>query len=144
MFGAEMRGDAGVRAAQAAAMEKCVDPRHVSGLAAERLAADYLETQGLNIIERNFRCRGGELDLVCVGAAVLIVVEVRQRNRADFGGALASVTRAKRRRIMRTAEFFRLRAPQWRRHAVRFDLIAVEGSPDGAYELLWIKDAFRP
>jgi putative endonuclease len=125
-------------------MEQQIDPRHWSGLLAERLAASHVEAQGLNIIERNFRCRGGELDLVCAAADLLVVVEVRQRKRRDFGGAIGSVTAPKRRRILRATEFFRLRTPRWRGHAVRFDLIAVQGSPEGAYELIWIKDAFRP
>jgi putative endonuclease len=74
---------------------------------------------------------------------MLAIVEVRQRGRADFGGALVSVTRAKRRKIIRTAQFFALRERHWRNLAIRFDVLAVEGLPDGAHRIDWVQDAFR-
>ena len=113
------------------------------GAAAEQLAAEYLQAQGLVVLERNVRCRAGELDLVCLDSGVLAVVEVRQRVRIDFGGALASVTWRKQRKIIRATQLFLKRRAQWRRHVVRFDVLAVEGVPDGAHRIVWIKDAFR-
>jgi len=68
---------------------------------------------------------------------------VRQRSGQDFGGALASVTRFKQRRIIRAARFFLRRRPQWRNRAIRFDVLAVQGSPQGAHHIIWVKDAFR-
>lgn len=113
------------------------------GGAAELLAAEHLQSQGVEILARNLRCRGGELDLVCLDGAVLAIVEVRQRIRGDFGGALASVTRSKQRKIIRATRFFWQRTPAWRGYRMRFDVIGVEGPPDGAHHLHWIKDAFR-
>jgi putative endonuclease len=113
------------------------------GMAAEHLAAQYLQERGLTIIARNLRCRGGELDLICLDEDVLAIVEVRQRGRGEFGGALASVTRHKQRKILRAAQFFLAKRPPWRRHAVRFDVFAVEGRTDGAHRIHWVKDAFR-
>ncbi len=118
------------------------------GAAAEHLAESYLLAQGVAVIARNFRCRTGELDLVCVDGEHLVVVEVRQRSRLDFGGPLASIGAAKRERIRRTTEFFRLGAGRWRDHPVRFDVIGVIGivGPvrDGPLpRIVWIKDAFQ-
>ncbi|HVC01044.1 MAG TPA: YraN family protein [Steroidobacteraceae bacterium] len=119
------------------------DPRHDRGAAAERLAAAFLEARGLAVLLRNFRCRQGELDLVCADAGFLVVVEVRQRSGTRFGGALASVTAAKRRRIMRATAVLLLRTRRWRYACVRFDVVGIQGRPDAAPEIIWIKDAFR-
>ena len=113
------------------------------GAAAERLAADYLEARGIRVLARNLRCRCGEIDLVCLDAGVLAIVEVRQRAGMGFGGALASVTARKQGRILRAAGFFLQRRPHWRGLAMRFDVVAVQGLPQGVHRILWIKDAFR-
>ncbi len=89
------------------------------------------------------RCRAGELDLVCLDGPVLAIVEVRQRIRGDFGGAVASVNHAKQRKIIRATQFFWQRTPSWRACRMRFDVIGVEGLPDGTHLIHWIKDAFR-
>ena len=119
------------------------DLRRQRGNAAEQLAAAYLETQGLAVLARNVRCKAGELDLVCRDGDILVVVEVRQRARRDFGGALASVTREKQRKIIRATRHVLQITRQWRDHRVRFDVIGVQGLPDRAHELAWVKDAFR-
>jgi putative endonuclease len=113
------------------------------GIAAERLAAEYLEARGLKVLARNLRCRAGELDLLCLDADVLTIVEVRQRGGTAFGGALASVTWRKQRKIIRAAEFLLLRQRRWRRYAIRFDVLAIEGMPGADVRIAWIKDAFR-
>ncbi len=119
------------------------DVRMQRGAAAEELAAQYLQVRGLKILARNLRCKAGELDLVCLDDGVLAIVEVRQRGSAEFGGALASVTWAKQRKIIRAAQFFLRREKQWRDLALRFDVLAIEGLPDGAHRIDWVKDAFR-
>jgi putative endonuclease len=113
------------------------------GMASEDLAAEYLQARGLKIIARNMRCKMGELDLICLDHEVLAVIEVRQRGLRRFGGAIGSVTRHKQRKIIRAARFFLRGHAQWRKHAVRFDVFAVEGSPDGAHHIVWVQDAFR-
>ncbi len=117
--------------------------RRQRGCAAEQLAAQYLESRGLAVLARNLRCKGGELDLVCRDGDVLVVVEVRQRGRRDFGGALASVTLRKQRRIIRATRFILCTVSQWRGLRLRFDVIGVQGLPDGAHDTVWVKDAFR-
>ncbi len=117
------------------------DPRRGRGLEGEEMAAAHLRAHGLTILARNPRCRFGELDLVCRDRDVLVIVEVRRRARADFGGALASITWRKQRRIVRTTEFLMLRHAGWRGSKVRFDVIAID---DAARLLQWVVDAFRP
>jgi putative endonuclease len=113
------------------------------GAAAEALASEYLQAQGLIVIARNLRCRAGELDLVCLDGQVLVIIEVRQRSRADFGGALASVTWRKQRKVIRATQFYSQRQAEWRTRVLRFDVVALQGTPNAAQEITWIKDAFR-
>jgi putative endonuclease len=119
------------------------DVRMLRGAAAEELAAQYLRMRGLKILARNLRCKAGELDLVCLDGAVLAIVEVRQRGSAEFGGASASVTWAKQRKIIRAAQFYLRRQKHWRNFPMRFDVLAIEGLPKGAHRVDWVKDAFR-
>lgn len=119
------------------------DPPRQRGCVSEQLAAQYLQAQGLVILARNLRCKAGELDLVGLDGEVLAVVEVRQRSGARFGGACASVTRSKRRKIIRAAGFFWARRVHWRSRVMRFDVLALDGPPDRAQRILWLKDAFR-
>ncbi len=120
------------------------DTRARRGQAAEDLAAGLARAKGLELVARNFRCRAGELDLVCRGGGLLIVIEVRLRRHARFGGAAASVDAAKQCRILRATQVLLLREPRWRRLRLRFDVIAVSGGADGTPRVEWIRDAFRP
>lgn len=113
------------------------------GTHSEQLAADFLQARGLVVLARNVRCNAGELDLVCLDDQVLAVIEVRQRGSQQFGGALQSVSWCKQRKIIRATRFFLQRRADWRSRAVRFDVIAVQGLPEGAHQLIWVKDAFR-
>lgn len=112
------------------------------GTQSELLAADFLQARGLKILERNFRCKTGELDLVCLDHEVLAIIEVRQRRSQEFGGALQSVTWCKQRKIIRATRYLLQRRAGWSARAVRFDVVAVEGPP-AAQRLVWVKDAFR-
>lgn len=71
-----------------------------SGARAEAIAADYLARQGLVIVARNFRTRHGEIDVIARDGDTLVFVEVRLRTRRDFGGASASLTPAKQKRLV--------------------------------------------
>ncbi len=107
------------------------------GREAERLAGHYLEGQGLRIVERNFRVRGGEIDLICREGRCLVFVEVRLRGRSDFGGAAASITAQKRQRLVLAARHYLQRSPE---ADCRFDCILLERLDGNAIE--WIKNAF--
>jgi putative endonuclease len=110
------------------------DTTAARGREAEIRAAAHLESRGLRVLERNFRVRGGEIDLVMRDGSTVVFVEVRLRSSADFGGAGASITAAKRRRIV-------LAARHWlARHGdtdCRFDCVLIDGS-----RLEWLRDAF--
>lgn len=115
-----------------------VSPRQRAGGAAEQLALDYLTSRGLEFVERNFRARSGEIDLILRDAHELVFVEVRARSGAAFGGAAASVTSAKRQRIRRTAQVYLQSRFGWRAWpALRFDVLAIE-----AGRVLWLRAAF--
>ena len=105
-----------------------------TGQQAEALAAGFLKKRGLTVVTRNYRCRGGEIDLICRDGKGLVFVEVRQRSRSDFGGAAASITASKRRRIILAAQHYLLGKPAC---DCRFDCVLIDGG-----ELEWIKNAF--
>lgn len=110
-------------------------PRQVEGAAAEERALRYLEQQGLTAVGRNFRCKGGEIDLVMHAGETLVFVEVRKRSSGRYGGAAASVTASKQTRLIRAAQFYlqRYRFPP----ACRFDVVAIDGD-----NVEWLRDAF--
>lgn len=111
--------------------------RDNAGQAAEARAARYLEAQGLKIVERNFRTRHGEVDIIARDGATLVFVEVRARRSNAFGGAVASITAAKRGKLTRTAELYLAGLRKTPR--CRFDAILLTGE-DGPVQ--WIQDAF--
>lgn len=116
-------------------------PHLALGRAAEAAAARFLERQGCRILTTNFRAKGGELDLVAEDGAVLAIVEVRYRASDRYGGAAASITHAKRARIVRASRFLLATNPPLAKLPVRFDVVEVSGPPDALHCDL-IKGAF--
>lgn len=108
------------------------------GKDAEDTACEYLRQQGLRLLARNVRTRRGELDLVMQQGDVLVVVEVRQRSHAGFGGALASIDTRKRRRIILATQQWLAQQRLLARLPVRFDVIAFEATG----KLHWLRGAF--
>ena len=114
------------------------------GRRAEDRALAYLESQGLALIARNHRCRGGEIDLVMRDGPTLVLVEVRSRSRRDFGGAAASVGTRKQRRFILAARHLLRTRPELAQLRARFDVIAIDAADaPGTTTLEWIRDAFR-
>lgn len=111
------------------------------GAAAEAAARHFLESQGFRLVQANFRCRRGEIDLVMQNAAVLVFAEVRMRNHADFGGAVASVTLAKQKKIIASAQAFLQHHPEFARCNCRFDVLAMQAGAQG-WEVEWLPAAF--
>jgi len=99
--------------------------RAEAGRRAEELAAAFLRAKGLTILERNFRAKVGEIDLVAREGEEVVFVEVRSRSSRDYGGAAASVDAGKRRRLVRAARLW-LVARGWE-GACRFDVVALDG-----------------
>ncbi len=111
------------------------DTTTAAGQRAENLAAAFLERHGLRIVARNYRCRGGEIDLICADGRVLVFVEVRQRRSCHFGGAAASITPLKQQRIVRAARHYLL--SQGKTDAdCRIDCVLLDGE-----RLTWLRDA---
>ena len=100
-----------------------------AGARAEALAAEYLERQGLTVLERNFRTRRGEIDLVMRDGAMLVFVEVRLRTSSAYGGAAASITPRKQARLIAAAQVYLARLG--REPPCRFDAVLLEAlAPD--------------
>ncbi len=111
--------------------------RRQTGTLAENSAAAFLESQGFHIVARNFLRRVGELDIVARADDLLVIAEVRTRADERFGGAAASVSYSKQRRIIATAGLYLDQHPEFRRCFVRFDVLVVR---EGRVE--WIPHAF--
>ena len=125
------------------------DRRRTLGTHGERAAERHLASRGYRIVERNFRTRHGELDLVAADAGCLVFCEVKTRlagSRAGPAGPLDAVGTRKRRRLRRLAgEWLRSRPPasRPRRDRLRFDAVGVTVAPDGrVLELEHVVDAF--
>jgi putative endonuclease len=110
--------------------------KQATGASGEDRAADFLKSQGLKLLARNFRVRGGEIDIVCRDGDTIVFVEVRLRSGTAFGGAAASITPAKQARLVMAARHWLVRHGE---RPCRFDCVLLQ---DGRLE--WLKDAFRP
>lgn len=93
----------------------------------EALAAQRLEAAGLHILERNFLCKSGEIDIICQDGKQLVFVEVRYRRAGHYASAAASVTRAKQRKLQRAALVYLQRKGWLDKVPCRFDVIAITG-----------------
>ena len=103
------------------------------GAATESAAEQWLCTQGLTRVARNFRCKTGEIDLIMQHREQLVFVEVRFRQCDHFGSAVESVTRHKQRRVVRAAQLFIATHPQWRDCACRFDVLGASRAANGTF-----------
>lgn len=105
--------------------------KRIKGDDKERLAEDYLLAKGFSLIERNFLCKSGEIDLIMKDPnskndEYLVFVEVRYRESNEFGGALASITAGKQRKLRRAAEFYLLKNFGNTPPPCRFDVVGIE------------------
>ncbi len=117
--------------------ERAQRDRATAGRAAEALAARFLEGHGLRVVERNYRCRRGEIDLIARDGATLVFVEVRLRTGERFGGAAASVDARKRARVLAAARHYLARRPDT---PCRCDVVLLDRLD--AERVEWIRDAF--
>ncbi len=118
------------------------------GAQAENLALSFLQDQGLKLIERNYACRSGELDLIMLDGESLIFIEVRLRTNNNFGGAAGSITRTKRQRLEKTALHFLQSHPVFSHRLCRFDLICLTSAQSNNDEhhqkpIEWLKGVFQ-
>lgn len=108
----------------------------------EQLALEHLQRAGLQLVERNFQTRFGELDLVMREAGTLVFAEVRYRRDGRFGGAAASVDAAKRAKLVRAAAGFLAEHPHLAALPCRFDVLAFNGDAATA-TCEWRRAAFE-
>ena len=111
--------------------------RKTLGAAGEAIAARFLERQGYKILEENWTCPLGEIDLVAQDKDTLVFVEVKSRTTQEFGPPELGVTKAKQRKLTRLALVYKKSHRKWNACPLRFDVVAIR--PEGP-EL--IRDAF--
>lgn len=109
----------------------------------ESLALKHLKANGLKLIEKNFQCRLGEIDLILRDKDCLIFAEVRYRSSNRFASAAHSVDDRKQAKIAQTAAMYLARRPELSNCTVRFDVVAIDDVDSGPGRLQWMRDAFR-
>jgi putative endonuclease len=117
-------------------------PKQLIGQRAENIAAAFLRAQGLEILERNYLRRLGELDIVAREGDVLVIAEVRTRATNRYGGAAASVDSRKQQRLIRVTSQLLQQRKDLSRLRVRFDVLAVLDMGREMPRVDWIRHAF--
>jgi putative endonuclease len=115
------------------------------GKDAEAACSRYLKSQGLKLVNKNFSCRFGEIDIIMLDKKVLVFVEVRFRKNNNFGGALESITPGKQQKLRNTAELYLQQNRQYEN--ARFDVVAMSSNTQTRlgkqqYTFDWISNAF--
>ncbi|MGH8174509.1 MAG: YraN family protein [Rhodanobacteraceae bacterium] len=108
----------------------------------EDVALVHLERAGLTLLERNFHCRYGEIDLVMRDSGTIVFVEVRYRRGGSFGDGIDSVNAGKRAKLVRAAEVFLMDHPRLADATCRFDVIAISGAA-ATPSIDWRRNAFE-
>lgn len=109
------------------------------GQNAETQVHEYLLRQGLKPIDRNVSSPRGEIDLIMEDAGTIVFIEVRLRNRIDFGSGAESVTRSKQEKLIATAAYYLQQNRRLAKRPARFDVVSVNGQ----MKFDWIKNAFE-
>lgn len=114
------------------------------GQQAETIALNYLQNQGLIKLQTNFSCKCGEIDLIMQDNEFLVFVEVRYRNRTQYGHPLETINYAKQKKIIKTIQFFLMQYPKYSQLPCRIDAIAINSqTPSGQEQINWIKNAIQ-
>ncbi len=113
-----------------------------AGREGEAEAFEHLRRHGLTLVSKNWRCKGGELDLVMLDGDTVVFVEVRARRHSAWGGAVESVDGRKQQKLIIAASTFLQQQPRWAKHPCRFDVVAINTGHTQASRLDWIRNAF--
>lgn len=112
----------------------------------ESLACRYLENKGFKLIEKNFSCRLGEIDLIMQDNDSLVFVEVRYRRSNNFGSGAESITASKQSKLIKTASLYLQSRDKRNKYAARFDVVSITGFIEtdnlDNIDFDWIKNAF--
>jgi putative endonuclease len=115
--------------------------RQQIGIQAEQNACKFLQKKGFRLLEQNYSCYSGEIDLIMQDQEDIVFIEVRQRQHIHYGNALESINRKKMNKLLKTATHF-LQAKKWLyKKNSRFDVIAIHPVA-GKMQIEWIKNAF--
>ena len=110
------------------------------GKQAEQLACRHLQQQGLQLLEANYRCRLGEVDLIMSDHDTLVFVEVKYRSHSSHGHAAEFVDSKKQQRIIRSAQHYLQQHPHYADRPCRFDVVSISGTEN---RLQWLANAFH-
>jgi putative endonuclease len=124
-------------------MLKKTSPSQKMGELAETAALSYLTKAGCKLVEKNFTCPFGEIDLIIQDQDVLVFVEVRYRGKEDFGSGAETVSATKRKKIIRTAQRYLQKNKVSYLVACRFDVVSITLDKEKQFKINWIKDAFQ-
>ena len=100
---------------------------HPQGQAAEDQALAYLQQQGCQLIERNWHCKHGEIDLIMLSGCLLLFIEVKYRKNRGFGGAAYSISPSKLLKLQRSVEYY-LQKHGLNHAPCRLDAVLIEGN----------------
>lgn len=113
------------------------------GYSFEERAAQWVQAQGWQILQRNYRCKVGEIDIIAEDGGQVVFIEVRARSNRRFASAAASVDRRKQQKLLRAASLYLRSAGSRQNFPCRFDVIAFDPRQSGQdSELKWIRSAF--
>jgi putative endonuclease len=121
--------------------KRTASPSQLTGLYFEKLALKHLKKHKLKLVQQNYHCRLGEIDLIMQDKDCLVFVEVRFRNNSDFGDGLDTVNLSKQRKLTLTAQHYLLQAGLYENTPVRFDVISIS-KQNSKPKLVWVKNAF--
>ncbi len=113
------------------------------GALGEKLASEYLATQGYTIVAMNLTSDYGEIDLVAQKGRHLFFVEIKTRTGDTYGSALDAVTWQKQKKIRRNAEYWLLQRREWRELTPFLSVIALDEQPNGEFQIEFLPDAFE-
>jgi putative endonuclease len=105
------------------------DSKQLLGKEGERLAEQYLKKKGYKIVERNYRCRGAELDLIVLDRRVIVFVEVKTRTGHGFGSPFEAVEFRKQQKMIQAAQYF-LNERKLHQRDARFDVVGISWPGD--------------
>lgn len=114
----------------------------VLGAFGEEIACDYLKSSGYRILERNFSCRTGEIDIIASQVDTIVFIEVKTRSSEKYGSPSEAVRPGKQGRIVKTALYY-MQSKGLLDHMCRFDVIELTADEENRYRINLIKDAFQ-
>ncbi len=119
-----------------------MEKRKQLGNDSEAIARHYLEQRGYQLVQSNFQCKSGEIDLIMQNEKMLVFVEVRSRSSSVYGAPAETVDYSKQNKIRKTAAYYLYRNPRFTEHYCRFDVVSILWEK-GQANIQWFQDAFQ-